>query len=65
MTKELKKLESPKRVSRYFNIGENKLRELIKTDSDLPCIRVNSHVKIITDLFPEYLEKKWHKGKIL
>jgi len=59
----LKKLDSIKRTSRYFNIGENKLRELVRSDPDLPCIKINSHVKIITDLFPEYLEKKWREGK--
>jgi len=63
--KELKKLSTIRQTSRFFGIGENKLRHLCKTDPDVPCIKIGTTTKIIVDLFPEYLEKCSKENRVL
>lgn len=48
-----------------FGIGENTLRELIKTDKSLPVLKVGTHSKINSGLFKDWLDKATREGRQL
>lgn len=48
-----------------FGIGENTLRELIKTDNSLPVIKVGTHSKINSGLFKDWLDKSTEEKRQL
>ena len=48
-----------------FGVGENTLRELIRTDKTLPVIKVGTHSKINSGLFKDWLDKATKEGRQL
>lgn len=52
-------------TAKIFGIGANTLRELIRTDEDIPILKVGAHIKINSGLFKEYLDKATREGRNL
>lgn len=48
-----------------FGIGENTLRELIRTDKTFPVIKVGTHNKINSGLFKDWLDRVTKEGRQL
>lgn len=48
-----------------FGIGENTIRELIRTDNSFPVIKVGTHNKINSGLFRDWLDRATKEGRQL
>lgn len=52
-------------AARYFGIGRDKLRQLVKTDSTIPILYIGKNVKINLCLMEEWLEEKVEKREVI
>jgi len=60
-----KHLLSINEAADIFGIGRHRLRELVRTDSTIPSVKVGSFTKIHSTLFAEWLEKAVLEGRDL
>ncbi len=52
-------------AAKYFNIGRNKLYAMVKSEPDIPVIRIEKITKINVPLFEEWLNKATLEGREL
>ena len=60
-----KYLISVREASQYFGIGINKLYELLRSQPDIPVVRIGEHHKINVPLFEKWLNTCAEEGRIL
>lgn len=60
----MKKLISALECAATIGVGRDKMYSLIKSDPDLPIIKIGNITKINKDLLDKYLEKKCDKGNM-
>ncbi len=52
-------------ASKYFNIGRDKLYALVRSEPDLPTIKIGTTVKINIPLMEDWLNKATREGRSL
>lgn len=52
-------------AAEYFNIGRNKLYAMVRTQEDIPIIKIGETFKINVPLFEEWLNKATLEGREL
>lgn len=61
----IKYLMSVVEASKYFNIGRDKLYVLVKTEPDIPIIKIGETTKINVPMFEQFLNKCTEEGREL
>lgn len=61
----MKNLLSIKEASKEFGIGSNKLYAMVKSQPDIPIIKIGETKKINSDLFSQWLDKCSKEGREL
>ena len=59
------KLLSVQQASKQFQIGVNKLYEMIRAQPDLPTVKIGRVTRINEELFSEWLNKCTSEGREL
>lgn len=52
-------------AKKYFSIGGNKLREMVRVEPDIPIVKVGAITKIIVPEFEKFLIRAWEQGREL
>lgn len=60
-----KYLMSVVQASKHFNIGRDKLYEIIRSNEDVPVIRIGEITKVNVPMFEQFLDKCTHEGREL
>lgn len=60
-----KYLMSIKEASQYFGIGRNKLYALLKSEDDIPIVKIGEKLKINVPLFEQWLNQCVKEGRHL
>ena len=60
-----KYLMSIKEASEYFGIGRNRLYEMIRSQNDIPMVKVGVHLRINVPLFEQWLDNCSKEGRNL
>ena len=60
-----KYLMSIKEASEYFGIGRNRLYEMIRSQNDIPMVKVGVHLRINVPLFEQWLDNCAKEGRNL
>lgn len=60
-----KYLMSVVEASKYFNVGRDKLYALIRSQEDIPVLKVGETTKINVPMFAEWLNKATLEGREL
>ena len=60
-----KYLMSVVEASKYFNIGRDKLYAIIKSNADVPVIRIGEITKVNVPMFEQFLNRCTEEGREL
>ncbi|WP_352407846.1 excisionase [Acetoanaerobium noterae] len=60
-----KYLISVREASKYFGIGINKFYELLRSQPDMPVVKIGEHHKINVPLFKKWLDTCAEEGRTL
>lgn len=60
-----KYLMTVKEASEYFGIGRNKLYEILKSQPDVPVVKIGDYTKINVPMFKKWLDDCVEQGRAL
>lgn len=52
-------------AAKYFNIGRNKLYAMVRSQEDIPVVRIGETTKINVPLFEKWLDRATLEGREL
>lgn len=61
----VKYLMSVKEASQHFGIGKNKLYELLRSQEDIPVVKIGEYTKINVPMFEKWLNECSEQGRSL
>jgi len=61
----MKKLLTVNEAAEAFGIGRNKLYRMIKTEPDIPILKLEGIYKVNSTMFSEWLDKATKEGRQL
>ena len=61
----MKKLLTINEAAQEFGIGRNKLYRMIKTEPDIPILKLEGIYKVNSTMFSEWLDKATREGREL